>query len=65
MFRSLLSIVLSLLLVVLPAWAIPEGDQPAGEVKALIPDASRNAHPLAVKDTLQWNDLLKADAACP
>ena len=62
MFRSLLSIVLSLLLIALPAWAVPAGDQPAGEVKALIPDASRNAHPLAVKDTLQWNDLLKTDA---
>jgi len=62
MFRSLLSIVLSLLLIALPAWAVPAGDQPAGEVKALIPDASRNAHPLAAKDTLQWNDLLKTDA---
>jgi len=61
MLRSLLSIVLSLLLIALPAWAIPAGDQPAGEVKALIPDASRNAQPLAVKDTLQWNDLLKTD----
>ncbi|MGO9517876.1 MAG: FecR domain-containing protein [Candidatus Korobacteraceae bacterium] len=61
MFRSLLSIVLSLLFVAPPAWAIPTGDQPAGEVKALIPDASRNAQPLTVKDTLQWNDLLKTD----
>jgi hypothetical protein len=52
MFRSLLSIVLSLLLVSLPAWGMPEGHQPAGEVKALIPDASRNAKPLAVKDAL-------------
>ena len=62
MFRSLLSIVLSLLLIALPALAVPADDQPAGEVKALIPDASRNAQPLAVKDTLQWNDLLKTDA---
>ena len=62
MFRALLSTVLSLLLIALPAWATPAGTQPAGEVKALIPDASRNAHPLAVKDTLQWNDLLKTDA---
>src|SRR5271157_2067390 len=62
MFRALLSTVLSLLLIALPAWATPAGNQPAGEVKALIPDASRNAHPLAVKDTLQWNDLLKTDA---
>ena len=62
MFRSLLSILLSLLLVSPPAWGMPAGDQPAGEVKAVIPDASRNARPLAVKDTLQWNDLLRTDA---
>ena len=62
MSRSLLSVVLSLLLIALPAWAEPAGDQTAGEVKALIPDASRNAQPLAVKDTLQWNDLLQTNA---
>jgi len=28
----------------------------------MIPDASRNAHPLAVNDPLQWNDLLQTDA---
>ena len=62
MLRSLQCVLLSLLLMAMPAWATPDGDQPAGEVKALIPDASRNAKPLAVKDTLQWNDLLKTDA---
>lgn len=62
MFRSLLSVVLSLLLMATPVLADPSGDQPAGQVKALIPDASRNAQPLAVKDALQWNDLLKTDA---
>ncbi|MGO9517382.1 MAG: FecR domain-containing protein [Candidatus Korobacteraceae bacterium] len=62
MFRLLRSTLLSLLLIGLSAWGVPAGDQPAGEVKALIPDASRNAHPLVVKDTLQWNDLLKTDA---
>ena len=60
MFRALLSTALPLLLIVLPARATPTGDQPAGEVKARIPNATRNAHPLAVKDTLQWNDLLKS-----
>ncbi len=60
--KSLLSVVVSLLLISPPAWGTPEGDQPAGQVKAVIPDASRNAQPLAVKDTLQWNDLLKTDA---
>ena len=62
MLRSLFSIFLSLLLLVVPALGAPSGDQPAGEVQRLIPDASRNAHPLAVKDTLQWNDLLKTNA---
>jgi ferric-dicitrate binding protein FerR (iron transport regulator) len=37
-------------------------NQTAGEVKALIPAASRNAQPLNVKDSLEWNDLLKTDA---
>src|SRR5271157_251888 len=62
MLRPLLSILLSLLLMVMPAMGDPSGDQTAGQVKALIPDATRNAQPLAVKDTLQWNDLLKTDA---
>ena len=62
MLKALQCVLLSLLLTVMPAWGTPGGDQPAGEVKALIPDASRNAQPLAVKDTLQWNDLLRTDA---
>jgi uncharacterized protein YkwD len=63
MLRPALPVVLSLLLLMaLPIWAEPISDQTAGEVKALIPDASRNAHPLAVKDTLAWNDLLQTDA---
>ncbi len=62
MLRSLQSVVLSLLLATMPAWATPDGDQTAGEVKRMVPDASRNAKPLAVKDSLQWNDLLKTDA---
>jgi len=62
MLRSLVAIGLSLLLTVLPASGSPAGEQTAGEVKALIPDVSRNAKPLAVKDTLQWNDLLKTTA---
>ncbi len=61
MLRSLLSIFLSLLLLVVPALGTPSGDQPAGEVQRLIPDASRNAHPIAVKDKLQWNDLLSTN----
>jgi len=62
MFRSPMAIVLCLLLTALPVWAGPAGDQTAGSVKAMIPDASRNAHPLAVNETLQWNDLLQTNA---
>jgi len=62
MLKASQCVLVSLLLTVMPAWGTPGGDQPAGEVKALIPDASRNAQPLAVKDTLQWNDLLKTNA---
>ena len=58
MFRSLFSIFLSLLLLVAPVLGAPSGDQRAGEVQRLIPNASRNAQLLAVKDVLQWNDLL-------
>jgi len=60
--KSLLSILLSVLLAVTPLFAAPTGTQPAGEVKALIPAASRNAQPVKVKDSLEWNDLLKTDA---
>ncbi len=58
-----LAIFLSLLLAAMPLYATPPADhQVAGEVKALIPDASRNAQPVRVKDTIEWNDLLKTDA---
>jgi len=59
--KSLLSILLSLSLAAAPLLAAPNDDQVAGEVKALIPAASRNAQPVKVKDGLQWNDLLKTD----
>ncbi len=61
-FRSPLAAVLCLLLAALPVWGEPAGDQTAGSVKAMIPDASRNAQPLKVNETLQWNDLLQTDA---
>jgi ferric-dicitrate binding protein FerR (iron transport regulator) len=60
--KSLLSISLSLLLATTPAFAAPADNQTAGEIKALIPAASRNAQPLKLKDSLEWNDLLKTDA---
>src|SRR5208337_1515716 len=46
----------------MPAAGVPAGDQPAGQVKALLPDAWQNAQPLAVNAALQWNDLLKTNA---
>jgi hypothetical protein len=60
--RSQVAAVLCLLLVGLPLWADPADDQTAGSVKAMIPDASRNAQPLKVNETLQWNDLLQTNA---
>ncbi len=62
MLKSTLSILLSLLLAATPLFAAPTDSQTAGEVKALIPDASRNAQPVKVKDGLAWNDLLKTDS---
>src|ERR1039457_80180 len=62
MLKSLLSVSLSLLLAATPIVAAPTDSQTAGEVKALIPDAWRNAHPVKVKDGLVWNDLLQTDA---
>jgi ferric-dicitrate binding protein FerR (iron transport regulator) len=60
--KSLLSISLSLLLTTTPLLSAPVDNQTAGEVKALIPAASRNAQLVKVKDRLEWNDLLKTDA---
>ena len=62
LLKSLLSISLSLLLAATPLYAASDDTQTAGEVKALIPDASRNAQPVNVKDSLNWNDLLKTGA---
>ncbi len=53
---------LLLCLTVLPVCGAAADTQSAGSVKAMIPDASRNAHPLAINDPLQWNDLLQTDA---
>jgi ferric-dicitrate binding protein FerR (iron transport regulator) len=61
-FRSALAALLCLLMAGLPVWAEPAGDQTAGTVKAMIPDATRNTQPLAVNATLQWNDLLQTNA---
>jgi hypothetical protein len=57
-FKSL-SISLCLLLVAAPLYPALADTQTAGEVKALIPSATRNAQPVKAKDSLAWNDLLK------
>ncbi len=62
LLKSLLSISLSLLLAATPLYAASADAQTAGEVKALIPEASRNTQPVNVKDSLNWNDLLKTGA---
>jgi hypothetical protein len=54
-----LSISLSLLMAAGPVYAAPADTQTAGEVKALVPSATRNAQPVMVKQSLAWNDLLK------
>ncbi len=61
-FRQFFWSFLFSVLIALPVLAGAAAAQTAGSVKAMIPDASRNAHPLAVNDTLQWNDLLQTDA---
>ncbi len=58
MLKSLLRISLSLLLAVASLYAAAD-TQTAGEVKALIPAATRNTQPTKPKDTIAWNDLLK------
>ncbi len=62
LLKSFLSIALSLLLAATPLYAASADTQTAGEVKALIPEASRNAQPVNAKDSLNWNDLLKTGA---
>jgi hypothetical protein len=41
--------------------APPAGGQPAGQIRALIPKATRNATVAKVNDDLEWNDLLKTE----
>jgi len=59
-FKSTVSVILCFLLAGGPALAAD--NQPAGEIKALIPAAARNDQPVKVKDALAWNDLLRTDA---
>ncbi len=61
-FRGFIAGLLCLLLSPLPALCAPQaGGQPAGQIRALIPSATRNASPAKVNDALEWNDLLKTE----
>ncbi len=58
--RSLIAAILCVLLSPLPAVCAPaDSAQRAGEIKALIPAATRNAQTAQAKDALAWNDLLQ------
>ncbi|HEY4948786.1 MAG TPA: FecR family protein [Candidatus Acidoferrales bacterium] len=61
-FRRITVIVLSSLLAALPAMPQAQtGNQPAGQINAMIPAATRNSQPATVKEELNWNDLLKTE----
>jgi hypothetical protein len=62
LIRPVRAFLVALLLATVSLWAAPAPTPTAGSVKALLPAASRNSQPLAVNDTLQWNDLLQTDA---
>jgi ferric-dicitrate binding protein FerR (iron transport regulator) len=53
------AIVLCSLLTSLPVMPRPQTGQAAGQINALIPDATRNSAPAKVKQELEWNDLLQ------
>ena len=57
--KRLTAAILSLLLSPLPAICQSASADHAGQIKALIPAANRNAKPAKVKDDLDWNDLLQ------
>lgn len=61
-----LALILCYLLSPLSTFAVPQGApggsaQPAGQITALIPTASRNGAPAKVKDDVHWNDLIKTE----
>jgi hypothetical protein len=61
-FRNCIAGLLCLLMSPLPALcAPPAGGQPAGQIRAMIPSATRNAKAAKVNDDLEWNDLLKTE----
>ena len=61
--KQLIAASLCLLLSPLPAFCQSAANDHAGQIKALIPAATRNAKPAKVKDDLEWNDLLQTQKA--
>lgn len=58
-FRRLIGGFLCFLMSPIPALCAPSAAaQPAGQIRALIPTATKNAKTTRVNDDLQWNDLL-------
>lgn len=61
-FRRFTVIVLSSLLAAMPAMPQAQtGNQPAGQINAMIPAATLNSQTAKVKENLNWNDLLKTE----
>ena len=61
-FRGLIAGLLCLLMSPLPAVCAPAASgQPAGQIRALIPAATRNAQRATVNEQLDWNDLLRTE----
>ncbi len=57
--KRLTAAILCLLLSPFPAVCQSASGDHAGQINALVPDATRNAKPAKVKDDLDWNDLLQ------
>lgn len=63
-FRRLIGGFLCILLSPLPALCTPStSGQQAGQIRALIPAATKNAKATKVNDDLEWNDLLNTGAS--
>ena len=63
-FHRLLAILLCLLMTPLPS--LSQGmssSQPAGQISALVPQATRNGSLATVKEDVMWNDLLRTEGA--
>src|ERR1700693_287914 len=59
--KRLIAAALCLMISPLPALCQQAASGHAGQIKALIPAATRNAKTAKVRDDLEWNDLLKTE----